>query len=299
MRWAITVTMRVSSVVSLLVVTCSGCASVTAPVAPPAAVKIPVAWSAPDIASAGHGSSLAEWWLRFDDPLLAQLVSKALQSNITVMSAKAALRQARALRDASQAVLFPVLNASASAQRGSAGRLSSQVVNDFSVRLDAGWELDIFGANRSALHVSDALMYVSAASLGDAQVSVAAEVAVAVLTGQPPTELSIVLADIVPVPHVDDELVLSVPAETLRNRPDVRYAEHQVSAALARVSQARAARAPDFLLGGSLSSSALTVGALGGSLSIVKSILASVSMPLFDGGARGAQVRAQCRPTSP
>ena len=238
------------------------------------------------------------------------------------------------------------------------------MANDFTVGLDASWELDIFGMNRSALYVSDALMHASAASVGEAQVSVAAEVALdyislrdtqarlsiandnlanqeetlqitqwrqqaglvtileteqaraeteqtraqlpllqiaieqishalAVLTGEPPTELSIVLAGVVPVPQADDAFVLSIPAETLRQRPDVRYAEHQVSAALARVAQARAARAPDFALGGSLGSSALTVGALGGSASVVKSILASVSMPLFDGGARRAQVRAQ------
>ena len=113
------------------------------------------------------------------------------------------------------------------------------------------------------------------------------------LTGQPPTALSTVLADSVPLPQADDALVLAIPTETLRHRPDVRYAEYQVSAAMARVSQAKAARAPNFSLGGTLTSSALSVGALGGSASLVKAIVASVTMPLIDGGARRAQVRAQ------
>ena len=356
--------MRVLSIMSILMLAVFGCASVTPPRAPPAAVKVPADWSVIGISSASGGSPLAEWWLRFGDPLLAQLVDQALQSNTSVSGATSALRQARALRDVSRAALFPVMNAAASAQRGSVGNGSRALSNNFSAGLDASWELDIFGVNRSALYVSDALMQASAASLGDVQVSVAAEVALdyislrdtqarlfiadenlasqeetlqitrwrqqaglvtlleieqaraeteqtralipllqtsidqiihalGVLTGQPPTSLSTVLADPAPLPQADDALVLAIPADTLRHRPDVRYAESQVGAAMARVSQAKAARAPDFSLGGALTSSALSVGALGGSASLVKAIVASVTMPLIDGGARRAQVRAQ------
>jgi NodT family efflux transporter outer membrane factor (OMF) lipoprotein len=117
--------------------------------------------------------------------------------------------------------------------------------------------------------------------------------ALAVLTGQPPLALSSALAEAAPVPRADSRLALAIPADTLRHRPDVRSAEYQVRAAIARVSQAKAARAPDFTLGGVLTSSAMSVGALGASASIVKSIVASVVLPLIDGGARRAQVRAQ------
>jgi NodT family efflux transporter outer membrane factor (OMF) lipoprotein len=359
---SIIVTMRVWGVASFLMLASFGCASVVPPRAPSANVEVPAAWSAGDRAAADGSPVLAEWWLRFEDPLLARLIAQALKSNKTLANATAALRQARALRDASRAALFPVLNASAAAQRGS--NSYPTVSNDFSAGLDASWELDIFGANRSALYVSDALVKASVASLGDAQVSVAAEVALdyitlrdaqarlaiatenlanqentlqiarwrqqaglstlleteqaraeteqtraqlpllhtvieqfshatAVLTGQPPRALSSVLTEAAPVPRADSRLALGIPADTLRQRPDVRYAEHQVRAAMARVSQAKAARAPDFALGGSLTSSALSVGALGSSASIVKAIVASVAMPLFDAGARRAQVRAQ------
>jgi multidrug efflux system outer membrane protein len=354
--------MRVLSVASVLMLALFGCASVNPPSAPSANVDVPSAWSDGNRASADGNPALAEWWVRFEDPLLARLIAQSLQSNRTLANATAALRQARALRDAPRAALFPVLNASAAAQRGSSSY--SNVSNDFSAGLDASWELDIFGVNRSALYVSDALMDASAASLGDAQVSVAAEVALdyitlrdaqarfaiasenlanqedtlqiaqwrqqaglstlleteqaraeaeqtraqlpllhtvidqfshalAVLAGQPPRAFSTVLAETAPVPRANGRLALGIPADTLRQRPDVRYAEHQVRAAIARVSQAKAARAPDFALGGSLTSSALSVGALGSSASIVKAIVASVAMPLFDGGARRAQVRSQ------
>jgi outer membrane protein TolC len=73
----------------------------------------------------------------------------------------------------------------------------------------------------------------------------------------------------------------------------VRAAEREVAAALSRVGQAEAQRWPSFALGGSIGLNALTLGALGNSASLVSSLLASVSLPLFDGGARRAQVRSQ------
>jgi outer membrane protein TolC len=94
------------------------------------------------------------------------------------------------------------------------------------------------------------------------------------------------------IPHAPDTLALSLPAETLRQRPDVRAAEQQVLAAQARVAQAEAARYPDFKLGGTLGLSALTLGGLASS-AVTGVLLASVNWPLWDGGAASAQVRAQ------
>jgi outer membrane protein TolC len=64
-------------------------------------------------------------------------------------------------------------------------------------------------------------------------------------------------------------------------------------AALARVSQADAARMPSFRLSGSLGLSALTLGGLGGSAALLNSLFAGLSLPVFDGGALDAQLRAQ------
>lgn len=114
-----------------------------------------------------------------------------------------------------------------------------------------------------------------------------------VLVGQPPGTLQGLLADKGPVPEAADDLALSIPAETLRQRPDVRVAEFQVSAALARVHQADAARYPSFQLSGSLGLQALTVGSLTGGGTVVSALLGSVSIPVFDDGAAKAQVHAQ------
>jgi multidrug efflux system outer membrane protein len=117
--------------------------------------------------------------------------------------------------------------------------------------------------------------------------------ALAALTDQAPDAMQAALDAEAPVPAAPDDLVLSIPAETLRQRADVRAAELQISAALARVSQAEAARYPSFKIGGSLGLSALTLGLLTSGASVVSALLGSVSVPLFDGGAARAQVRSQ------
>ena len=115
----------------------------------------------------------------------------------------------------------------------------------------------------------------------------------AVLTGQAPLALDSLLADTLAVPQPAQEIALEIPAETLRQRPDVRAAEQRIAAALARVSQADAARYPSFSISGNLGLRALTLGALGNGASVASALLASVSMPVFDGGAARAQVRVQ------
>ncbi len=134
----------------------------------------------------------------------------------------------------------------------------------------------------------------TAAALPAVQTSISqARHALAVLTGEPPAALEALLAAATPVPQAPVGLALRIPAETLRQRADVRGAEYQVAAALARVGQAQAQRWPSFAIGGSLGLSALTLGTLTNSASVVSSLLASVSLPVFDGGAARAQVRAQ------
>jgi NodT family efflux transporter outer membrane factor (OMF) lipoprotein len=115
----------------------------------------------------------------------------------------------------------------------------------------------------------------------------------AVLAGLAPGALQDTLGPAAAVPQAAGDLALAFPADTLRQRPDLRAAEQRVSAALARVSQADAARYPGFQISGSLGLNALTLGSLGSSASVARALLASVSVPLFDGGALRAQVRAQ------
>jgi NodT family efflux transporter outer membrane factor (OMF) lipoprotein len=120
--------------------------------------------------------------------------------------------------------------------------------------------------------------------------------ALAVLTGRAPGALHAELApppdDTVALPAAPAGLVLAIPAEVLRQRPDVQAAERQFAAAAARVEQADAARLPSLQLGGSIGLNALSLGALGSGAGVA-SLLASVSVPVFDAGRLQAQVQQQ------
>lgn len=122
----------------------------------------------------------------------------------------------------------------------------------------------------------------------------------AVLTGQTPNALQATLAanptdpaTPAAIPQPAGDLALAFAADTLRQRPDVSAAEQRVSAAVARVAQADAARYPSFSLSGSLGLQALTLGSLSSGASVANALLAGVSASLFDGGAAKAQLRAQ------
>lgn len=116
--------------------------------------------------------------------------------------------------------------------------------------------------------------------------------ALAVLVGQPPAALNELLQPGPPLPTPEHGLALALPAQTLRQRPDVRAAEQQVLAASARLAQADAARYPSFNLGGSLGLQALTLGGLGNG-PLLASALFSGAWALWDGGAVRAQIDAQ------
>lgn len=158
------------AVTACLLVAVSACTTLNSRAPEPALIDVPAAWSATHVAAASGAAKLAAWWTRFDDPMLARLVSDALRANTSVASAQAALRQARVLRDMAAAALYPTLGSSASAQRSRGGTGASSIggtsTNLFQAGLDANWELDIFGANRSALNAGDAAARASAASLG-------------------------------------------------------------------------------------------------------------------------------------
>ena len=117
--------------------------------------------------------------------------------------------------------------------------------------------------------------------------------ALAVLTGRPPAELRTRLETPQPLPAVPETLALALPADTLRQRPDVRAAEADAQAAVARVAVAEGAARPSLRLSGSLGLSALSLGSLFNTESLLRSLMASVNWPLLDGGAAQATVAAR------
>ena len=156
------------------------------------------------------------------------------------------------------------------------------------------WRLQAGLASSLDVEQATAASEQTSALIPSLQTSIALDLSsLAVLTGQAPGVLRNMLGTTVTVPQAAGDLALAFPADTLRQRPDVRAAEYRISAAWARVWQADAARYPSFQISGSLGLNALTLGSLTNGASVVRGLLASVSLPLFDGGALRAQVRAQ------
>jgi NodT family efflux transporter outer membrane factor (OMF) lipoprotein len=115
----------------------------------------------------------------------------------------------------------------------------------------------------------------------------------ALLLGRAPGDLRERLASGPAIPIAGEAVALGIPAETLRQRPDVRAAERQVAARTARLGQAMAARYPSFTLSGSVGLEALALSALGSSGAGAVSLLGAVGAPIFDSGRIAANVEIQ------
>ena len=87
-------------------------------------------------------------------------------------------------------------------------------------------------------------------------------------------------------------VMASVPAQVLAQRPDLLNAERELLAASADVSQAQAQRYPRIGLNGSISAARFESGAFSQSGTLWSIGPVTVSLPLFDGGARRANVVA-------
>ena len=344
----------------------AGCAAVGPDYTRPE-LGIPEAWQRADAALAAPGrEDLSRWWARLEDPLLSALVAQALAGSPDLKSARARLRQARALRAAAGAERFPTVSASAAASRaqGSERTGSSRASELYSAGFDASWEPDAFGGVARGVEAAQAEVEASEASLQHTRVTLAAEAALnyvevrafqarlaiaraslesqtesfqltdwraqaglvgaldveqaraqleqtraqipaletslaqaehrlAVLAGQAPGALRAQLAGRGAMPSLPERVAVGIPADTLRQRPDVRAAERTLAAETARIGRAEAARYPKFALSGSIGLEALTLGSLGASGAAAHSLAASVASVLFDGGRLRAQVELQ------
>jgi multidrug efflux system outer membrane protein len=86
--------------------------------------------------------------------------------------------------------------------------------------------------------------------------------------------------------------VAAVPAQALAQRPDLYALEREVQAASADTAQAQAQRLPRVALSGSIGAARVSSGGFSDSGSVWSLGPLSVSLPLFDGGARQANVLA-------
>jgi NodT family efflux transporter outer membrane factor (OMF) lipoprotein len=92
--------------------------------------------------------------------------------------------------------------------------------------------------------------------------------------------------------RADVMAVAAVPAQLLTQRPDVYQAEREVAAASADVGTARAQRFPRLSLAGSINAGTVRTGGVSTDLQTWSIGPLAVTLPLFDGGRRAADVDA-------
>lgn len=335
----------------------AACATPRLPATPSEAA--PERWQA-TIPHGGDNAALADWWQRFDDPLVAELVRDAQASSPTLTQALARLRQARAGVRESSAARWPSVNASAQAQRGAAANTNFATSTQSALGVDAQWEVDLFGATRAQIAAAEARSESAALGWHDARVSLAADVASAyaslracesqqqvvdqdaasqvqtatltrekvrvgfeapangaladgaaadasnraiaqradcdvlvktlvVLTGQAEPALRTRLQyAVAKLPQPAAFGVDTLPAQLLRQRPDIAAAERTLVAAAADVGVAEAARYPRLTISGNFGLGSLRIGGAtidGTSWGFGPSLV----LPIFDAGERSAR----------
>lgn len=111
-----------------------------------------------------------------------------------------------------------------------------------------------------------------------------------VLTGQAPGALKAQMEAVRPIPTGPASVATGIPAETLRQRPDVRAAERNLAAATAQIGVAQAQLYPALSIGGSLNSGGGAIGSLFDA--ITGRLFANIAQTIFDGGRLHSQVRS-------
>lgn len=296
-------------------------------------------------------ASLARWWTNFNDPVLSNLIERAVAGNLDLQLARVRLHEARARLGLSRADEFPTLTTTGSATRS---HNYSQTQNLFAIGFDAGWELDIFGGVRRSQEAAQADLAAGREDLRDVLVSLLGEMAanyleartfqariaaatgnlqfqeetfkltdwryqagltdelavqqaryslastraqlpnlrtgleeslnrLAILTGDEPGRIHELMKEPALIPAPPVTVAVGVPAETLRQRPDLRRAEQQLVAATARVGVAVSDLYPKFRLSGSLGLNSEDSVDILSATSRSWRFGPSFSWPLFDG----------------
>jgi multidrug efflux system outer membrane protein len=145
----------------------------------PAIQPVAVANAAPEIATPeplGPG-----WWRVFEDPVLDDLVGRALAGNLDVRIAVERVRAARAIfRDASLDIAPRVtVGGGYTRAEGQVPNMSAQRIDTESADLgfDATWEIDLFGRVRHGIDAARAEAGAAEADAEGVRVTIAAEVA--------------------------------------------------------------------------------------------------------------------------
>lgn len=136
------------------------------------------------------------WWQIFGDPLLDKYIAMAARHNNDLLSANAAICQAKAVRKVTAAPLFPHINADpdilrtyfsengllallpeGAAALAPAAPKPKRAQTIYNLLWDASWEIDLFGKTRRAIEAANANIGSAVEQRNDVLLSIFAEVA--------------------------------------------------------------------------------------------------------------------------
>ncbi|TKD51055.1 efflux transporter outer membrane subunit [Sphingomonas baiyangensis] len=158
--------------------------------APPGGITAEATFAEAQRLSAVSAAQLPEkWWQLYDDPAIDRLVAEALTHNTDIRVAAANLQRARALLSEARGRRLPSTDVAAQytrqrtgsnqfgAQFGEGQQIPSFETDFFTLGLDVGYELDLFGGVSRAVEAARGDVAAAAAQVDAARVSVAGETA--------------------------------------------------------------------------------------------------------------------------
>jgi len=156
-----------------------GCAATVArsPIPQAASVAAPPVWrSSPAISNT---AVTRDWWRALGDPVLDDLVARALEHNVDVAIAAARVDEARAQSRLAHAALFPTLDLGVGGQQSRSLNAFGQAYEAASGQPDlrAGYEVDLWGRLSSLDAAGRASLQASEAAQATTRLAVAAAVA--------------------------------------------------------------------------------------------------------------------------
>jgi NodT family efflux transporter outer membrane factor (OMF) lipoprotein len=115
----------------------------------------------------------------------------------------------------------------------------------------------------------------------------------AVLTGRTPAALQKNLKLPAKFPSAPADITVGIPAETLRQRPDIRAIENSILAAQARLTAAERSRLPSLNLSGSIGIEALSTHDILNPEYTIAKLAAGLSAPIWDAGRISQNIEIQ------
>jgi NodT family efflux transporter outer membrane factor (OMF) lipoprotein len=192
-----------------------------------------------------------KWWAVFDDPQLDALEERIDVGNDTLRAAQAQFDQARALVRYASAARSPQVSGTAAVGRTNHSENTpnwnanaSEHYSDYLLRLDASYEVDVWGRVRSSVAASRAAAQASAADLEAVRLSLHAELAADYFALRATDAEQALLQSSVAAYEKALELTRSRHTGGVATAVDVAQAQAQLEATRAQLIDVEARRAP-------------------------------------------------------